>query len=450
MSAAAAPSSPLPQVDAAIDAALAALKAAGCAGIVRCHRRSDWSARVRQGAIERVESSDSVGLGVTAYGPGGRIGGASGTELTPASARAVAAQAAELSAVGGADEWAGLPDPAECGLAGGDLSLIDAGYGEDDHERLARLAIEAERLAFAVDPRVTNSHRSGASAARSRSWIATTDGIRLERGGTRFGYHAVVVAQEANGERQTGSWGTSARARDGLRPAAEVGRIAGERAVREFGWKRIASAKMPVVLAPEIASQLLGMIAQAASGGAVYRGSTFLAGKLGAAIAAPSVTIVDRPLLRGELGSRPCDGEGVRSRDTTVIEAGRLASWLVDGYAARRLKHPYTGHEGGVSNLRLLPGTATADDLLREMGDGLLITDFHGHGVNLASGSVSKGVSGFRVEGGRIVHPVQEITVAGNLRDLLTGVRGIGNDPLPQSSVSSPSMLVDGFTVGGA
>jgi PmbA protein len=442
--------SPKSTIEAAIDAALAELKNAGCAGAVRASVSSNWSARVRQGAIEKIESSQSSGLRVTAYGAGNRHAGCGTTETSEPAARELARRAAELCAFGDADEWAGLPASAECGLAGGDLGLEDAGYTEDDHERLARMAIDAERAAFAVDPRVNNSHRSGAGANRGESWFATTDGVRVHRRGTSFGYHAVVVAQSSAGERQTGSYWTGGRKRDRLKPVAQVGREAGERAIRGFGWKKIPSGPMRVLLDRDVATELLGTIAGAVSGGAVYRGSTFLAGKLGQEIASPLVTVVDDPLLPGEYGSRPCDGEGVRSRRMAVIENGRLATWMVDGYSARRLKHPYTGHDGGPSNLRLQPGKASFDDLLRELGDGLLVNDFHGFGVNLANGTFSKGISGFRVEGGKVTHPVQEVTIAGNLADLLKGIRAVGDDPLDQHAMSSPSLLIDGFTVGGA
>jgi PmbA protein len=441
---------PHPSIDAAIDAALDELRRAGCAGAVRAHRSSNWSARVRKGAIEKIESSQSSGLRVTAYGAGNRHAGCATTETTESAARELARRAAELCAFGDADEWAGLPPAAECGLVGGDLRLEDAGYGEADHERLARAAIEAETAAFAVDPRITNSHRSGASAHRGESWMATTDGVRVRRRGTSFGYHAVVVAQDQAGERQTGSFWTGGRHRDRLKSSVEVGREAGARAVRGYGWKQVPSGPTRVLLDRDVASELLGILAGAVAGGAVYRGSTFLAGKLGQAIAAPGVTIVDDPLIPGEYGSRACDGEGVRSRRLAVIEQGRLASWLVDGYAARRLKHPYTGHDGGCSNLRLLPGEASFADLTRELGDGLIVYDTHGHGVNLANGTISKGVSALRVEGGKVTHPVQEVTIAAKLADVLMGIRAIGDDPLDQHAVSSPSLLIDGFTVGGA
>jgi len=432
-----------------LEAALAVLSAAGCGGMVYCHRRSEWSARVRQGAIERIESALTGGMTVTALNSGNRGASATSTVVSLESARQVAEQAVALSAWSDVDEWRGLPPGEECGMAGGDLQLSDPGYGDADHERLVDAAIAAERSAYAVDARICLSHRSGASASRSELWVGSTAGVALERAGTSFGFHATVVAKSAAGERQSGSWHTSARTLAGLRSAAEVGAEAGRRAVRGFDWRRIPSGSCRVLLHRDVASQLLGTLAQAVSGGLVFRGATFLAGKLGAVIASPAVTITDDPLLPGRLGSRPCDGEGVRSRVVTVIAQGRLLSYLVDGYAARRLTHPYTGHEGGVSNWSLAAGQASFEDLLRELGTGLLVTGFQGFGVDLASGSFSKGVSGFWVEQGRISHPVQEVTVAGSLPELLLGIRTVGNDPLEQARISAPSLIIDGFTIGG-
>ena len=438
-----------PEVAPFLDAALAVLSAAGCAGVVFCHQRSEWSARVRKGATERIESALTGGMTVTALNTGNRGASATSTVVSLESARQVAAQAVELSAWSDVDEWRGLPPAQECGVAGGDLQLSDPSYGDADHERLVDAAIAAERCAFAVDARISLSHRSGASASRSQVWVASTAGVASQRSGTSFGFHATVVARSAAGERQSGSWHSSARSLAGLRSAAEVGAEAGRRAVRGFDWRRIPSGPCRVLLHRDVSSQLLGTLAQAVSGNLVFRGATFLAGKLGAVIASPVVTITDAPLLPGHLGSRPCDGEGVRSRTVTVIEQGRLASYLVDGYAARRLAHPYTGHEGGISNCSLQVGQASFEDLLQELGTGLLVTGFQGMGVNLANGSFSKGISGFWVEQGRISHPVQEVTIGGSLPDLLLGIRTVGNDPLEQSRVSAPSLIIDGFTVGG-
>ncbi len=435
-------------LDRAADIGLATLRAAGVAGVVSVGRSDHWQIKVRGGAIETVSSAVTRGLRITAYAAGNRCGACTASDLDPASVTALARRAAELAAYGDADPCAGLPDAGECGLASGDLELDDPAVAALDRDTLVQTVIAAERVALAHDPRILASHRSGASCRRGESVFATTDGVRSRHGGTSVGFHVIVVA-EADGEKQHGWYATADRFLAGLKSAEAVGREAGRRAVQLYGWKAPPTGPTRVLLHREAAGELLGAVAQAASGGRVYRGATWLHDQLGQRIAADTVTIVDDPLIPRAQGSRPCDGEGVRSRRVNLVENGRLTTFLVDAYAARRLKHPYTGHSGGTANLSLLPGPAGWDELVAELGTGLIVTEFHGNGVDLASGSFSKGVSGFWVEHGRVVHPVQEATVGGNLRQLLPGIRAIGNDPEDQTTVSSPSLLIDGFTVGG-
>jgi PmbA protein len=334
-------------------------------------------------------------------------------------------------------------------LAEGDLDLDDPHYADLDREALLRRVIEAERIALASDPRVTNAHRSSVHAGRAESWYASTDSVFVRRAGTSAGYSVVVVAQDASGERQTGGYGTRSRHLADLKSPDTVGREAGNRAVRHFGWKPAPTGRFPVLYDREVASEFLGVLASATAGGSIYRGSSFMAGKLGETVASTAVTVIDDPLIPRGLGSRNCDSEGVRARRLTLVDAGRLSSYLVSSYAARRLGHAYTGHDSGCSNLRLVPGTASQADLLRELGTGLLVQDLHGFGIDLASGTYSKGVSGFWVENGIVTHPVQEATIAGNLKELWPGIRRVGNDPLDEHAISSPSLLIDGFTIAG-
>ena len=444
-----APGASVDAVREAIDLALAELKRAGVAGEVAAARSESWSAQVRLGELETVQSAVTRGLRITAYASGNRHASTTTSDTDPAAVRRAVATAVELAGYADDDPWAGLPPLAETGIAAVDLGGDDPAYARLDRDAFVARVVSAEKTALGSDPRVTNSHRSSASASRGRHWYASTDGVLVERVGTRFGDSVVVVARDAAGERQTGGFGTRARRLDALKPADAVGREAGHRAVRGFGWRSVPSGRFPVLFDREVASELLDTLASAVSGGAVYRGSTFLAKALGTVIASPVVTVVDDPLIPEALGSRPCDGEGVRARRLTVVEQGRLGTFLVAAYSARRLHHPLTGHDGGSSNLLLLPGTATRDDLLRELGTGLLVTDLQGMGVDLASGTWSKGASGFWVEGGQVQFPVQEVTLAGNLREMLAGIRTVGDDPLDESSTSSPSLVIDGLTIGG-
>jgi len=437
------------QVHSAIDVAITELKRLGAAGEVGAGYSEDWNAQVRLGQVETVQGSTTRGLRLTAYGDGNRSGATSITDVDAATVRSAVGKAVELARFGDPDQWAGLPKREECGVAAGDLALDDPAYATLDREALLAQVIDAERIAMASDPRITNAHRSSVRAGRGEHWYASTDGVFVHRTGTSAFYSVVVVAQDAKGERQTGGYGSRSRRMAGLKAAALVGQEAGRRAVRHFGWKPAPTGRYPVLFDHDVASSLLGSLASAVSGGAIYRGSSYLSGKLGELIANPAVTIVDDPLIPGGLSSRPCDGEGVRARRLTIVDAGRLQSYVVNAYAARRLAHPYTGHDGGCSNLLLLPGTHTRADLLRQLGTGLLVQDLHGFGIDLASGTYSKGVSGFWVDNGVITHPVQEATIAGNLKEIWPGIRAIGDDPLDESSVSSPSLLIDGFTIGG-
>lgn len=433
----------------AIELAVTELKRLEASGEVSAGYSEEWNAQVRLGEIETVQGSTTRGLRITAYLDGNRSGTTSLTDVEGGAVRAATAKAVELARYGDPDQWAGLPLRSECGVAGGDLACDDPQYAALDREALLRQVIEAERVALASDPRITNAHGSSVRVGRGEHWYASTEGVFVQHAGTSASYSVGVVAQEANGERQTGGYGTRSRRIAELKDAATVGRQAGERAVRHFGWKPAPTGRYPVLFDHEVASQLLGGLASAVAGGAIYRGSSYLAGKLGELVASPIVTVVDDPLIPGALGSRPCDGEGVRSRRLTLVDAGRLNTYLVGAYAARRLSHPYTGHDGGCSNLLLLPGSASRAELLRELGTGLLVQGLHGFGVDLASGTYSKGVSGFWVENGAITYPVQEATIAGNLAELWRGIRRIGDDPLDQSAVSSPSLLIDGFTIAG-
>lgn len=433
-----------------IEASLAELKRQGVVGEVALSHSETWRANVRLGDVEQIEGATKCTFRVAAIASGGRRGSASTSETTTPAAIACAAKAAELATYGDADEWVGLPPPEECGLAGGELGTDDPAYAQLDRDALLRQVITAEKIAMAVDPRITNAHRSGVSTRRGENWYGTTDGVRVQRGSTSFSYDVVVVAQSAAGERQMGGYGTKSRHLAKLWDAKTVGAEAGRRAVRFFDWRKAPTGPCRVLFDNESASDLIDIIVGGCEGSSVYRGSTYLAGALGQTIASDLLTVTDDPLITGELASRPCDGEGVRSRATTIIQRGKLQSFLVDGYAARRLKHPYTGHDGGSSNLRVQPGTASFADLVKELGTGLIVHELHGFGVDIASGQYSRGVSGYWVENGTISYPVQEVTIAGNLKELLPGIRAIGNDPFAQSSTSSPSLLIEGFTVGGA
>lgn len=440
---------PMDVLDQAVDAALAALSAAACAGAVSVGSSEHWMVAVREGRAEQVDAGTNRGIRITAWAAGNRSATVTSADLDPAAVAGAATRAAELAAACDADPWGGLAPIERCGQALVELDLDDASSFatfsvQDGIQRL----IAAERAARAADPRIATIHRSRCSARRGTGLFATTHGIRQRETATRFGLSVSAVADSA-GEKHLGWDATAARHLQDLRTPDQVGSEAGRRAVEGYGWRSPPTGRWPVVFRRETASELLDTVTSAVWGAAVFRGQSFLADAVGTQIAAPAVTIIDDPLLRRGLGSRDSDGEGVRAAPLLVVADGVLRSFLVDGEAARRLRHPYTGHAGGTSNVRLLPGADSLDELLKKLGTGLLATRFHGHGVDLAAGTLSKGVDGFWVESGRIAYPVQAATLAGDLREILHGIRAIGDDPETETTCSSPSLLIDGCTVAG-
>lgn len=427
--------------------AVACIHAAGCAGAASAKDTEGWRVEVRGGAIELVKASTTRQLHLLVYAAEGRMGSLATGDLTPAGIRSAVAAAVELAGVGDPDPWAGLAPPAECGL-GPEVDIRDPEWRTLTPEAGARLVAAGEAAAQAVDPRIRLSDRCSASSSLSEWRYATTDGVELADGSTAVGFGITAIAQDGE-ERQMGWRSTNARHHRALRSPAQVGAEAGARAIARFGWRRVPSGPAPVVLDTDTASEFLWLLMHALDGGAIYRRASWCVDRRGQALLPRGLSIIDDPHRPRARGSRRCDGEGVRSRRTAVVEDGQLQHYLVGGYAARRLGHPYTGHASGTSNVALTPGTASRDDLLAAMGTGLLVTDFNGWGVDIAAGTFSRGASGFWVEGGRIAYPVQEVTLAGRLAELWQGVRLVGNDPDPEDTVSSPSLLIEGFTIGG-
>ena len=408
---------------------------------------TDGKWKVREGRAETVKSTTTRGVHVTVYAPGGRTGSMASGDCSSAGIHAAVRTAAELAAYGDPDPWSTTAPVEESGLAE-DPEIDDPAWGEFTPEHGIALLIAGEAAARASDPRITLSDFCSASASRSRWLMASTTGIEVGGSQASAGYSIVAIAQ-AGGERQMGWKGARRRRWRDLRSPVQIGQEAGGKAVAKFGWRRLSSGTVPVVLDRDSASDFLGLLARSLGGESIYRRQSWCVDRRGSLIASPLVHIVDNPHLRQGLGSRRCDHDGVRSRRVPVIIAGRLEHYLVSGYAARRLGHPYTGHGAGASNLHLQPGAATQDDLVRDAGHGLLVSGWNGWGVDLTAGTFSRGAAASAIENGRLSHPVQEVTLAGRLTDLWAGVRAIGNDPDLEHAVSSPCLRIDGFTVGG-
>jgi PmbA protein len=338
-----------------------------------------------------------------------------------------------------------------------DLDLRDP-HGHDlPPEEKIELARRCEAAALGADARITNSEGGDFGDRRARYAYATSHGFSGAYETSSFSLAVSPVAAE-NGEMQRDSWYHVTRKRERLDGPEEIGRIAARRAVRRLGARRVKTAEVPVIFDAETAATLVRHIAGAASGPALYRRASFLVGKLGERIAAPSVTIVDDGTMPGGLGSRPFDGEGLPVRRTVLVDQGVLRSYLLDTYTGRKLGLPSTHHAArdgsGVSvsttNLHLAAGDREPADLIRSVKNGLYVTELIGFGVNGVTGDYSRGAVGLWIENGELAYPVEEITVAGNLLDMLHAVEGVGNDLVFRDRTAAPTLLIGRMTVAGS
>jgi PmbA protein len=415
--------------------------------------------RVRGEEVEYVKQAREHTLGLRAFvrGPRGlRSALVSTSDLAKQALERLAAEAVAIARVTAEDPDAGLPSDGFA-TALPELALLDPADREAPLEARIEAAREAERAARAVDPRIVNSEGSTAGSSFDAVAYASSEGFAGCYEGAHHALSASPVAAE-NGAMQTDWWMSASRTLSGLEDAAAVGRRAAERALAQLGARPVATQEVPVIFEAPAARAVLGNLVSCLSGSAVYRRTSFLAGRLGERIGSDAVTVVDDGRLPGGLGSRPFDGEGQATRRTLLVERGRLASWLLDGYAARKLGLRSTGNAGrsassapGVapSNLWLEPGRDSLDELVRSTGRGLLVTGLFGQGFNPVTGDFSRGARGFWIERGELAHPVEEITVAGNLADLLRDVDRVGSDLLRLGPLGSPSFRVAHLTVAG-
>jgi len=410
--------------------------------------------RVRAGDVEHVEEARSRGLGVRAF-RGKKMGLSYTNDVSADGVRRAGRLAAELASVAAEDPAAGLPDAADLGAFDGALDVVDRDARDVGVDRLTSAACRAESSATSRHG-VSMSEGARAAGGGYRTDFASSRGFSAQKEKTYAAVSVSVVASGADGERQRGAWGESApHWSDVGRPEA-VGEEAARRALERVGWKKPPTGPCRVVFSPEIARDFAQTLASAASASAVYRRTTFLADRLGETIASPALTLVDDPTLPRRAGSRPFDGEGVRSRRTPLVDRGRLASWLAHAYSARRTSTKSTGNasrmaNGGTSvapsNLVLAPGTRAPAALLADVGEGLYVTELFGFGVNLTSGQWSRGGCGSWIQNGKLAHPVQELTIAGELPAMLAGFREAANDLQWHGSCAAPTVWIDGLVV---
>ena len=406
---------------------------------------SGLSVDVRMGELETVEHHRSKSLGVTVYF-GHRTGSASSTDLTPDALKETVSAACRIAKHTQEDDCAGLAD---AHLMATDLPSLDLYHPWAlPAEEATALALASEAAARDVDERITNSDGAGVSTYQGNQIYGNTHGFIGSYAGTRHSLSCTVIAQQGE-EKQRDYWFDTARRADQLDSAEEIGRQAGRRTVRRLGGRQLSTRNAPVVFPADQASRLFGSFVAAIRGSSLYRKATFLLDHLNQPIFPELVQIREEPHIAGALGSTPFDSEGVATKARDLVSDGVLRGYVLDSYSARKLGMQTTGNAGGVHNLIVAPGDKTLDQLLMEMGSGLLISELIGMGVNIVTGDYSRGAAGFWVENGEVQYPVEEITIAGNLKDMFKGIQAIGTDIDTRSNIQTGSVLIDNMTIAG-
>jgi PmbA protein len=421
------------------------------------------SVRVREGEIEDLTQATSKGVGLRIIHKG-RLGFAYTSDFEGQSLDAFVDRAFKLAQTAAPNKLNGLPQKKDLlsrgkSKAGTNVgNLYDPEVANLPGDWKIRASIEMEKAGKALDPRIHAFNSVGAGDDVSEVYLASSEGFVDSYSCTYVYLFASPVASE-NGQLQTGYWIDYKRFLKQLDSPEAVGKEASRRALRLLGARKVKSAQVPVIFDPQMAASFVRAIAGAANGDAVYKNSSFLTGMLGKTLAVPTVTIVDDGVLEGGLGTSPFDGEGVPTRKTAIIERGVVKNFLYDSITARKAKAKVTGNAArsydglpsiGTNNLYLEPGAQTPEELIRGVKNGFYVTAMLGHGPNVVTGEYSRGANGVWIENGELAYPVQEVTVAGNVRSMLQGIDGIGNDLEFRGSTASPTIRFSELTVSGA
>ncbi len=400
---------------------------------------------VRCGEVETIEYNRDKGIGVSVY-LGQQRGHASTSDFSPKALRDTVDAALSIARFTAADDCAGLADPALLAREFPELQLWHS--WALPVERAIEIATACETAGFAVDKRISNSEGASVSTQESHFIYGNSDGFLAGYPSSRHSIGCSLIAGENDGM-QRDDWYEVARAEQDLAAPESVGRRAAERALRRLDARKIATTQAPVLFEAPVASSLLGHFVSAVSGGSLYRKSSFLLDSLGTQVFASHVHISDLPHIPKGLGSGAFDAEGVATQAREVVKDGVVQGYFLGSYSARKLGMRSTGNAGGNHNLILRD---TGDDfaaLLKKMQRGLLVTELMGQGVNAITGDYSRGAAGYWVENGEIAYPVQEITIAGNLKDMFRGMAAIGNDVLRRGSRQCGSVLLEQMTIAG-
>jgi len=417
----------------------------------------EFSTLVRLGQVETLKEAGSRSVGVRVFF-GKRTASTYSSDFSREGLDRMLKSALELAKITSEDPFGGIPDADQLGQLSGDLDLFHEDvYSLPGAERI-EYARRAEKAALDFDPRIKNSEGGSFDAATGRKVLANSHGFVGEYRRSYCSVAAIPIAQDDQGNMQRDYWYSVARTMGKLESAEHVGKVAAQRTIRRLGGRKVKTANVPVIFDPMVATSILEHIFEGVNGDSVYRGASFLAGKLNQKIAGDNVTIVDDGTIVGGFGTSPFDGEGIPTRRTLVVENGVLKSYLLNTYTAKKLGLKSTGNASrglagtpgiGPGNYFLQPGKRTPKEMIADVKEGLYVTEFLGHGANLVTGDYSRGASGLWISGGELTYPVEEITVAGNLKEMFMNISEIASDLEFRGSVASPTLRIDGLTVGG-
>jgi PmbA protein len=407
------------------------------------------SVTVRKGQPDTVEHNRDRSLGVSVYfgeRPKARRGHASTSDFSRAALEQTVDAAVAIARHTAEDDCAGLPDPELLAREVPDLDLYHP--WAITTEAAVELAKRCEAAAFAVSKKIRNSDGATVSAQQTQFVLANSLGFSGGFAGSRHWLSCSVIAED-KGLMQRDDWFSASRVPADIADPKVLGRYAGQRAAARLGARKIATCQAPVLFEAPVAIGLVGHFVSAVNGGNLYRKTSFLADSLGQQVFSPRVHIEERPLERRGMASSPFDEEGVATRDRSIVRGGVVEGYFLGTYAARKLGMKSTGSAGGHHNLIVKTGARDFRGMLREMGRGLLVTELLGQGVNPVTGDYSRGAAGYWVEGGEVAYPVEEITIAGNLKEMFKRIAAIGSDVVVRSGRSCGSILVENMTVAG-
>ena len=441
--------------DIAVDLVERARRAGATAADVIVHEADEFSTTLRLGQIEKLKEAASKSLGLRVF-QGARSASFFSSDFSADSLDRLVARTLAMAKVTSEDPASGLPEASLLGRYDGELQLYSEDVAAISTEDRIDYARRAEKAALDADPRIKNSEGAWFEASVGRRAYANSLGFA---GSYRSSYCAGSVAPVAEeGGMQRDYWYSVSRRRSGLESPEAVGRKAAERTLRKLGARKMATCQVPVIFDSETAPSVVGHIFEAVRGDAIYRSASFLTGKLNQKVAHERVTVLDDGLRPGGFGTRPFDGEGIASSVTPVIEKGVLSNYLLNCYTARKLNMRTTGNASrgvsgppgvGPKNFYLVPGPHTPQEICKSVKSGFYVTELIGFGVNIVTGDYSRGAAGMWIENGEFAYPVEEVTIAGNLAEMLHHIEMVGSDLEFHSAIAAPTLLISGLTVAG-